>query len=221
MGMHVGLVAARTTVSELRGAFAETFRYLDRVDSADFTNAAEMKRWVEAHRHSVSATEWRPDNRGTDAIAFWQDGPWAVFGDPSYVLPSDDEGLAALSTRYTVLSFVVESAGGAAHFACFEEGKCRRKITTADGEVTTEGEPLAQERGIEIAAYDADESERLARAFGMSSLVYGDRGSSWKDFSAVCVVDQTDSGELKPKGRPPSSASGEAPGARKPWWKLW
>jgi hypothetical protein len=111
--MHVGLVASRTTVVELHQAFAEILPHLEEVDSADLATVNDLWRWMDAHRKFVSAAEWRPDNRGTEVIAFWQDGPWAVFTDGSYVLPSDDERLASLSTRFpTVLSFIVESAGG-------------------------------------------------------------------------------------------------------------
>ena len=162
--------------------------------------------------------DMRPDNPGTEVIAFWQDGPWALFTDGSYVLPSDDERLATLSTRFpTVLSFIVESASGSAHFACFERGKCRRKIANTDREVAVEGDPLPEEAVIAIAHYYMDESERLARAFGLSSLEYGDGISTWKDFSAICAIDRTDYAPLK-LGAP---APVEAAKQRKRWWKLW
>lgn len=130
--------------------------------------------------------------------------------------------MAARQSRFpTVLSFIVESAGGTALFACFEQGKCRRKIANADGEVTVEGDALPQEAGIAIGEYYMDESERLARAFGLSSLEYGNGIAAWKDFSAVCVIDRTDYAALKPGGPPAGSVSVEAARPRRPWWKFW
>ncbi len=193
MGMHVGLVAVRASVKELRRAFVETFPELEVGEDAKLADVDELWEWMDAHRVFVSAADWRPDNRGREVVAFWQDGPWAIFADPSYVLPSDDERLAALSTRFSaVLSFIVESAGGTAQFACFEGGKCRRKIMNCDGEVVVEGDPLPEEAAISTAQYYMDESERLARALGLSSLEYLDGVSAWTDLTAVCVVDQTD-----------------------------
>lgn len=221
MGMHVGLVACRTTVVELRRAFAELFPHLAEVESAELATVDELMRWAEARRRFVSAADWRPDHRGTEVVAFWQDGLWAVFTDGSYVLPSDDGRLAALSSRFpAVVSFIVESAGGAALFACFEQGRCRRRIAFTDGEVTAEGDALPEEAGIVGPEFYMEESERLARALGLSSLEAGD-GAAWTDLSAVCVVDGTDYRGLPPARRADAPARGEAARPRRPWWKLW
>jgi hypothetical protein len=221
MGMHVGLVASRTSVMELRRAFVEVFPELEPVESAEFPTADDLWQWMDAHRVFVSAHHWRPDNRGRDVVAFWQDGPWAVFADGSYVLPSDAERLALLSTHFpVVLSFIVESASGTAEFARFEDGKCRRKIMNADGDVTVEGAPLPEEAGIAVADYYMEESDRLARALGLSSLEYRDGVSTWKDMSAVSVVDQTDYSS-QPGAPSAVAGSGDAVKTRKPWWRFW
>jgi hypothetical protein len=205
--MHVALVAARTTVSELRRVFVEAFPRLKVIESAEFTTAEELQEWIKAHERLVSGARARPEDRGTTLIAFWQDGPWAVLADRSYVLAAGDDRLASLSTRFRVLSFLVESAGGTAYFACFEQGRCRRSILNVDGAVIVEGHPLPEEADIDVGAYYMEESHSLACAFGLSSLEYAAGIARWTDFSAVRAMD--------------GNVSVEQPRPRRPWWKLW
>ena len=114
MGMHIGLVAARTTVAQLRDAFSRAWTNFEIITSDDnLPDADAMWAWKEVHEQFVSAKDWTKDNPGREVYAFWQDGPWAVMMDPTYVLASDEKGLKVLSSQLgTVVSFVVETAGG-------------------------------------------------------------------------------------------------------------
>jgi hypothetical protein len=178
-----------------------------------FEDAEEMWAWKKEHERFVSAADWSKENPGREAYALWREGPWAVLVDESYTLSADEEQMAALSERLgTVVSFVVETAGGCAMFQCFERGRLRRRIDYTDGAVTAEGEPLPEEAGIDVGRYYMDESEALARALGLS-LCYED-ASGVEGWQTVCVVDRTDYGATLPRAE-------AAPSVKKPWWRFW
>jgi len=221
MGMHFGLIAAKANLSEFRAAFSETWPALEVAASADgFSNADEIWSWKSANERFVSAREWTKQYPGSEVFNFCQDGSWAVLMDFRYVLAADEEALEKLSTRFgSVLSFIVETAGGCAYFQSYESGKMRRAIENLDGEMNSSGVSLPQEEGIDVGSYYMDETEQLMRAFGLSMP---------EDLPvvatavAIATIDRTDytqyagtvSGE-KPSG--PEASSRRA----KPWWKFW
>jgi hypothetical protein len=194
MGMHIGLVAAKTSVARFRDAFSSAWPQFEIVASKDdLPDPNAMWAWKDSHEKFVSAADWTKDNPGQEVYCFWQDGPWAVMVDSSYTLASDEEALKALSFKIgTVLSFVVETAGGCAFFACYENGKLRRQINNNDGDVSAEGEPLPEEVGIDVNSYYMDETEAFWKAFGFSR--YEEMPTS-QGCQAICVIDHTDYGE--------------------------
>ena len=229
MGMHIGLIAARTSATRFREAFSRTWRRFEVVESVEhLADADEIENWRESHEQFVSAANWSRDNPGREVYAFWQDGPWAVMMDGSYTLATDEAALRSLSNEFgTAVSFVVETAGGCADFWCFEQGDLRRRISNADGKVTTAGDPLPQEAGIDTAHYYMDETEALWKAFGLSPIY--DNPTS-HECQAVCVIDRTDYGGIADDpSRQPSSGvqtAREVPSVKRPspkrsWWKLW
>jgi hypothetical protein len=223
MGMHFGLLATRSSPAELKNAFGDVWPDHDVIDSArDFQNAEGFWQWMSDKAEFVSAAEWTRENPGTETYAVWQDGEWTVLLDQSYVLASDEQSLSALSQRFgTVLSFVVESAGGTAFFSCHEDGKHLRTISFVDGESNFEGEPLPQENGIDVDTYYMDETEALMAAFGLSLPDCFPRLDSTIAFT---VVDRTDYGDLlrkSPSGDEAGEAGSAPPTKKKPWWKFW
>ena len=195
MGMHIGLVAAKASVSQLRDAFVKSWSQFEVVASEENLRDAEaMWEWKESREQFVSAAEWSKENPGREVYCFWQDGPWAVMMDASYTLASDAELLQSLSAMLgTVLSFVVETAGGCAFFACYENGALRRQINNSNGDVSAEGEPLPEEAGIDANNYYIDETEALWKAFGFPR--YEEMPTS-QGCQAICVIDHTDYDEL-------------------------
>jgi len=195
MGMHIGLVAAKGSVAQFRDAFSIVWPQLEIVASAEnFPDPNAMWQWKESHEEFVSAADWTKDNASRQVYCFWQDGPWAVLLDESYLLSSDEEALKVLSSKVgTVLTFVVETAGGCAFFACYENGTLRREISYNDGEVSTDGEPLPEETGINVNHYYMNETEALWNAFGFSRY---DEMPTSEECQAICVVDHTDYGGL-------------------------
>jgi len=170
MGMHFGLIAAKVPLSEFRAAFSETWPKLEVALSADgFGNADEIWSWKSANERFVSARNWTKENPGSEVYVFCQDGPWAVLMDFSYVLASDQVALQQLSTRLnSVLSFIVETAGGCAYFWNYEAGQLRRLIQNINGELTSSGHSLPQEEDIDVERYYIEETERLMQSFGLS-----------------------------------------------------
>jgi hypothetical protein len=191
MGMHISLVAAKTSAPEFRDAFALAWPQYEIVNSAEkLRNASALWKWKKANEKFVSAADSTPDNPAKDVFLFWQDGPWATMLDPDYGPACDEKGLKKLSKRLgTVLSFVIETTSGCAFFWCFQEGKLRRQIINADTDVSTKGKPMPEEAGIDISEYYDEESEALWTAFGLSPYT---KMPTSVGCQAICVVDRTD-----------------------------
>lgn len=223
MGMHIGLIAAKASLAQLREAVLRTWNEYEVTASQDLSDDDALWAWKKAHEVFVSADKWSPTNRGTTVFAFRQDGGWAIMMDWSYELASDEERLPMLSSQLgTVLSLVVETAGGSAHFSCHENGGLRRVINNADGELSFEGAPLAEEAGLNIDRFYVEESEALLKAFGLSSI----KSMATQSLQAICVVDHTDYDQDLPAH---AAASGSVPRAveramtqppKRPWWKF-
>ncbi|MEZ6189678.1 MAG: hypothetical protein R3C45_00125 [Phycisphaerales bacterium] len=226
MGMHFGLVAARTSVADFIDMFPKAWTKFEIIKSeANLKTRDDAVAWKQTHEEFVSAAKWSPSNPGKEVYIFWEDGPWAVMMDTSYVLASDEESLKILSKHFEkTISFVVESAGGSACFWCFENGDLRRRISNSNFDIDMSGDPLPEEDGIDIDGYYMDETEALCKAFGLSEI--NDVTPS-KGFRAICVIDRTDysvpsgndvfasnpADSLKPKS--------ETSTHKKPWWKIW
>jgi len=193
MGMHIGLIAVKASVTRFRVAFDRAWPQFETVVAAgNFPDANAIWAWKESHEEFVSAADWSKENPGKSVYVFWPAGPWAIMMDPDYTRAADEEGLQRLSAHVgTVLSFVVESAGGSAFFWCAQDGKILRKISNSDTDVSMEGTPLPQEKGIDLRNYYMDETEALWNAFGLSPY---EVMSSSKGCEAICVVDHTDYG---------------------------
>jgi len=219
--MHFGLIAAKVPLSEFRSAFSATWPQLEVAASADgFDNADDIWSWKSAHERFVSARNWTKENPGSEVYIFCQDGPWAVLMDFNYVLAADQKALQHLSTRFgSVLSFIVETAGGCAYFWSYESGQMRRAIQNIDGELKSSGVSLPQEEGIDVGSYYMEETGQLMRAFGLSmpeDLLVASTAV------AIATIDRTDyTQQAGTAGGEKSSGRESASQRAKPWWKLW
>lgn len=215
MGMHFSLVAVKASVHQLQEAFSEVWPSLHIVDSARGLDTPEaFFAWMSDNERFVSAAEWTVENPGTEAFAFFQDGPWGLLYDPSYVLAADEAALQELSNRFgTALSFVVQTTSGCAFFWCYENGQFRRSILTSDGPTELLGESLPEEAGLDVQHYYMDETEALMAAFGLAPL---DQQPLVSSAIAIAVEDRTDYDHLEQSTSAPSVAL-----QPKPWWKFW
>jgi hypothetical protein len=229
MGMHLAFVAARTNVAHLREAFLRAWpQYELAATAGHLENANAMEAWKDLHQQEVMVADWSRDNPGRMVFMFWRDGSWATFMDEEYTHATDHDALKRLSAEVgTVMAVVVESASGSAHFSYCENGQLRRAIDNSDTDVTTDGEPLLQESGIDISKYYMDESEALWLAFGLSPF---DALPTSHDCQAICVIDRTDYSDLLKPVRDKSlsaktAAAQSVPSAattpRKRWWQFW
>jgi hypothetical protein len=229
--MHFGLVAVKAPLDTFREAFTGVWPRLRLVATAtNFLEGSEIWRWMESNEKFVAAAAWTPTNRGTQTALFCQDGPWAIFMDKSYTLVSDEEALKKLSLRFgTAISFVVETAGGCALFWCYENGGARRVISSIDGTIDYQGEPLPEEVGIPAGHYYMAETEALISAFGLTPLEDLPVAATTV---AVALEDMTDYSPVGSKVRvaPETALASSSPSAssensratpRKSWWRFW
>jgi hypothetical protein len=221
MGMHFGLIAAKAPLSEFRTAFSETWPDLEVATSADgFATVDDIWSWKSANERFVSARSWTKENPGSEVYVFCQDGPWAVLLDFSYVLVGDEKALQKLSSRFnSILSFIVETTGGCAYFWCYESGHLLRMIQNIDGESSSSGEALLQEKDIDVGSYYMEETEQLMQAFGLSKPEDLPVAAT---AVAIATIDRTDYSQLAARADGDNIGGQESPSrGAKPWWKFW
>ena len=214
--MHYGFVAVPSTVDQLMGAFAEVWRSHELASRATLSSMDEFLSWKKDNERLVSAADWTPQDPGVAVYGFLQDGGWAVLLDASCVLCSDMEALATLSQSFgSCLSFTISTAGSSASFASYAQGRLVRSIESLDGKVTTAGDPIPEETGLQMDSYFLGESEELQRRLGIRFL--GD--SAPQEVTAIATVDRTDYAALltQHKVAEPSAAAPR----KKPWWRPW
>lgn len=215
MGMHYALVAVESTVDRLVAEFPAAWPDWDISRTETVPSVANFLEWQQANARRVAARDWRPDNPGVEVYGFVQAGRWAVLLDSSYVLASDDEALAKLSSAFgTCVAFVNETAGGCASFACFRKGALSRRVDSVDGEVEFAGEPMPEEAGLPMDQYYMAEAEALEDRLGLSFL----RDPAPTQVLAVAAIDRADYTHLlqQQPAQPQTLA-----GPKKPWWRLW
>lgn len=191
MGMHLGLIAARTTVSDFLNAFSAAWPAYDVVAANDaLVGGDALWAWKEQQEKPTAATGRSSDDPGREVYLFWQDGPWALMADDRYLLASDEEGLQRLSASLGIMpSFVVENAAGCAAFMRFDDGALQRRIEYMDGDLSTFGEPCAEVAGLDLSRFHMQEVEALAAALGMTALGVIPEGVAGR---ALCVVNGAD-----------------------------
>jgi hypothetical protein len=201
MGMHVGMIAAKLPVRRLRDEFLRLHPEYELLASEEnLADGDAAQAWLDAHEESVSAADWSPSNPAKSAFVFWEDGPWAVMNDPHYTHAGDRQRLFALSASVgTVISLIVETAGGCAMFWCFQDGRLRRSIENQDGEAKLTGEALAEEVGIDVKHFYMDEAEAIWNAFGLKTFTNAQTEQGWQ---GICVLDRTDYSDVLAKTKP-------------------
>ena len=215
MGMHFGIVAARTQVAQLMDAFAGAWPHHQPRSRVTLAGLSAMGDWMRATQRQAAAT----DAGSLDVFGFWQDGQWALMLDPSYAQASDRRALATLSERFgLVLSFVVETSARCAFFEAFDGGRLVRRIQAIDGELQSDGQRLPQEAGLPEDRYDADETRQLQRAFGIAGI----EGVP-SDVSVVgaAYLDRTDYGTPQRRRTPLPPAPSPSDPPRRAWWRFW
>lgn len=124
-----------------------------------------------------------------EVMAFCTDGAWSVLIDFSMLMVSDDDKLEALSERLgRVVAATTQGTAGFAQLLVFDQGRLVRSITRVDGNVETQGEPIPEERDLDLSSFYLDEIETLWQRFGMSSFLDEIAGP----FVALHVEDATD-----------------------------
>lgn len=225
MGMHIGFVAAKTSLDNLRRAFEAAWPEFDIVEEQrGFADEAALDAWQQSRTHHVTDEAWSSEEPGSDVYLLCAHGEWAFLLDHAYVLASDSGALESLSqTCGEVFGFVVETAGDTAFFNCARDGKIVRSLADVEGEVEAAGDPLPAEAAVPNAHFRKDEAERLMAALGIPAIyeVYAAATTL-----AVKTVDRTDYRDLRPRHAPHAAtaiaaAIGAVKPTTKPWWKWW
>jgi hypothetical protein len=213
--MHYGFVAVPSTVDRLVSAFTEVWPKYEIGSRAMLSSMDGYLSWKKENDRFVSARDWTPQDPGVEAYGFVQDGNWAVLLDSSYVLSSDKEALARLSQAFdSCIAFIIETAGGSAHFMSFAQGQLIRSIASIDGKVTTGGAPILEEAGLQIDRYYMVEAEELQRRLGFRFL----SDCPPTEVTAIATIDRTDYTALFAQAK---VAESTAVPRQKTWWRLW
>lgn len=221
MGMHIGFVAAKTSLGLLRRAFEAAFPELEIVEEqCGFADEAALAAWQQARTHHVADEAWSSEQPGSEVYVLRAHGEWALLLDHTYVLASDSGALESLSRACgEVFGFVVDSAEQTAFFNCARDGKVVRSIAYVQGELEAAGPRLPAEADLDEARFYDGEAERLMGALGIPPI-----GEVCAAATTVAVktVDRTDYRDLRPRQLPLTPNAAMATRATpKPWWKLW
>jgi hypothetical protein len=172
MGMHIGLVAVKTSLDNLRRAFELAWPELEITEEQrGFADAAALEAWQQARTNAVAGDDWSLSNPGSEVYLLCEQSGWAFLLDHTYTLASDSSGLESISKSCKeAFGFVVESAGGTAFFNCAREGQIVRSIASVDGDVEAAGVSLPEEAGIDSSQFFMDETEQLMSALGIPDI---------------------------------------------------
>ena len=161
MSYTTSIIAGRTAPEGLRDAVVKAWPKI---------RVADEKPGLQSFEEFVA---WRTARkaRGRDAKAFYKEGSWAVLVDLSMTMCANDQELAALSKSLgKVVVATTQGTGGFAEIRVFDAGREIRRITSDDGEVTEEGSPLPEERGLDLNDFDMGANEEIAKRLGLESF---------------------------------------------------
>lgn len=142
----------------------------------------------------------------------YRDGPWHVVMCGDLDMIAEEDRLAEASRSLgPILVAMTQGTAGCACFHKYDGGRLVRSIDYADGDLTTAGDPLPEEQGIDIAKLYDEELRRLWRAHGLSGLgLDEDR----RDATMIHCIDHQ-------RARPAAHVTAPAAPAKRPWWKIW
>lgn len=212
MGMHYSLVAVPAAMEDLARELTAVWPQYPIVARETLSSLDAWSDWKRGTERFVPAADWTPDNPGVEVHALLKDGVWAVLLDTGHVLATDADALSQLSHVFgRSLSFVIETASGFASFAAYRQGRLERSIESVEGQVTTQGEPMPEEAGLDLGQYDMAETEALQQRFGLNAFTSAPP-------SVVLGVAMTDSTDYSAQ----SQQMVAVPAVKKrAWWKLW
>jgi hypothetical protein len=96
MGMHIGLIGIKASVTQFREAFTRTWPKFEVIASADsFPDEDAMKAWKESHERFVSAADWTKESPGSEVYFILP--RWSLGDDGRSVLCLCD-GRACIAT---------------------------------------------------------------------------------------------------------------------------
>jgi hypothetical protein len=233
MGWDIGALAVRLPVSELKDRFLGLWSKYQLVAKIDnLPNIDALGQWRDANEVFVSAVDWTKENPGSEVKGFYADGEWSVLMDFSSIICADEEELAQFSKAVgLVIVLTIGMHGGVASLDAYDNGRLVRRITSIDGRLRTEGEPLPNEQGIDLDSFYLDGADALWRSFGLQSILDHEPPGP---MAAICVSDRTDFGAKHSHKLPedcgpaadvslsqtPKGVS--APGSpKKRWWRFW
>ncbi|HET6428894.1 MAG TPA: hypothetical protein VFJ30_10815 [Phycisphaerae bacterium] len=193
MGWDVALLAAGIPVLQLRDRFLPLWSKHELVgEVANLPDFDALCRWREENEVFVSAADWTKDRPGTEVKGIYSDGKWSVLVDFSYCICADTGQIAELSMLAgAVIVLTVGMHGGVAALDAYDQGRSIRSIAQIGGQLTTEGEPLPNEHGIDLDSFYLAGADALWRSFGLHSVL--DQPPPGP-MAAICVSDRTDYG---------------------------
>jgi hypothetical protein len=171
--------------------------------------SAELPTWDAAYAWSEPRCGYLKGAHPSEVHLFVADGPRAIKLDFSTCTFDEEEMLARLSERFTTaMAFATQGTSGFAGFRLFERGTLRREIIGCGRQVTTNGEPIPAEQGLDVQQrFYLNEIRHLQRALGLSFEFSPD---NLGPFVALRVINTIAAALVQPARAP-----------KRPWWKFW
>src|SRR2546425_6605948 len=161
MGLKIATVAAKVRRAVFQDAFFSVWSKLQIVKTNELATFEELTRWIDDELRSTETL-----------LGFYQDGDWAALFDVGQCRIADEQELCLLSERVgPVIAALGHTTSSTYWFKLYEQGYLRRRICSDDGDLVTEGEPVAHGGSLDLPRFWLTDVEHLLESFGLQPYV--------------------------------------------------
>lgn len=211
MEFSIGIIAIKGDHLDKVEKIFNAFDYVDKGDDKTF------KTWSEAGQYLFDKY-FEHSNRDIALRGIWLDNTWTIICDPEMADMTEDSKVEELSklTHSDIWTFMIQTSSGSFSFARFNPRKMRYFFTINGEIVENEGQPLPEEKGLNINdSIQAIDLISLGKTLGFS-IEPNEAGNFTVKHLPYGEQMKQQLAEFKQ-----STTTTPETDENKPWWKIW